>query len=250
MKPPRDDALPDAPPAADHLFPAERRSAVDRYAVLLATAGVERGLVGPREAPRLWDRHLLNCALLAHALPRGASVADVGSGAGLPGVVLALARPDLRVTLVEPLLRRATFLQEVVDELGLEQVVVRRDRAEALHGTGTFDVVTARAVAPLERLLGWCMPLVAAEGELVAMKGSSAEDEIAVAGPTLRRLGCAGPVVETLGEDVAGVEPTRVVRVTWADPARVSLRTSTGRSRRQRPPATGGRRSSRRSGHA
>jgi len=212
-----------APDLARALFPADRVSLVERYCELLATDGVVRGLIGPREVPRLWDRHLVNCALLAASLPHGATVADIGSGAGLPGLVLALARPDLSVTLVEPLLRRTTFLEEVVSDLGLDNVVVRRDRADALHGQASFDVVTARAVAPLERLLGWCMPLVAPNGALVAMKGDSAEEEIEGARTVLRKLGCADPSVEVLE---AGSAQTRVVRVTWADPSRVSLPTS------------------------
>jgi 16S rRNA (guanine527-N7)-methyltransferase len=222
------------------LFPSGRVGLVERYAVALATDGVIRGLIGPREVPRLWDRHIVNSALLATALPRDAAVADIGSGAGLPGLVLALARPDVRMTLVEPLLRRTTFLDEVVDALGLDNVVVRRDRADALHGQETFDVVTARAVAPLERLLGWCMPLVARSGSLVAMKGESAEEEIAEARSVLAKLGCADPMIEVLAvpeDDVVGqaggesgtYPQTRVVRVTWADPARVSLPTSGGR---------------------
>ena len=194
------------------------------------TEGVVRGLVGPREAPRLWDRHLLNCALLAEAIPGGARVADVGTGAGLPGLVLALARTDVEITLIEPLLRRTAFLEEVVDELGLDHVDVRRDRADALHGSASFDVVTARAVAPLERLLGWCMPLVAPHGAMVAMKGSAAESEIEAALGALARLGCARPSVEDLGDpdDPDGIPQTRVVRVTWADPSRVSWPPSGG----------------------
>jgi 16S rRNA (guanine527-N7)-methyltransferase len=223
-----------APEVVRALFPSDRLSLVERYVELLATDGVVRGLIGPREVPRIWDRHLVNCALLATVLPRGASVADIGSGAGLPGLVIALARPDLTVTLVEPLLRRTTFLEEVVGELGLSQVTVRRDRADALHGRSRFDVVTARAVAPLDRLLGWSMPLVAPAGSLLAMKGESAEDEIAAAGPVLKKLGCAAPVVEVLSAsgDTASASDaelspqTRVVRVTWADPSRVSLPTS------------------------
>jgi 16S rRNA (guanine527-N7)-methyltransferase len=200
-------------------FPHERLPLAERYAELLATEGVVRGLVGPREASRIWERHLLNCAVLAEAVPADASVCDIGSGAGLPGVVLAIARPDVRVTLVEPLLRRTTFLEEVVSALGLEHVTVVRGRADALHGKERFDVVTSRAVAPLDRLLEWSMPLVAPDGALVAMKGSSAADEIDEADATLARLGAARPEVLTLG----GPESTStVVRVTWADPARVS----------------------------
>lgn len=226
-----------APEVVRALFPSDRLSLVERYAELLASDGVVRGLIGPREVPRLWDRHLVNCALLATALPRDARLADIGSGAGLPGLVVALARPDVRVTLVEPLLRRTTFLEEVAAGLGLDNVLVRRDRADAVHGDETYDVVTARAVAPLERLLGWCMPLVAPAGFLLAMKGDSAEEEIDSARSVLRELGCAAPTVEVLSAPpVAGSAApgttsaqTRVVRVTWADPARVSLPTSGGR---------------------
>ena len=155
------------------MFSSGRLPLAERYAELLATDGVVRGLIGPREAPRLWERHLVNCALLADLVPRDSTVCDIGSGAGLPGLVLAIARPDLRVTLVEPLLRRTTFLEEVVADLGLDHVEVVRGRAESLHGRRRFDVVTSRAVAPLGRLLDWSMPLVAPTGALVAMKGSS-----------------------------------------------------------------------------
>ncbi|RHW26388.1 16S rRNA (guanine(527)-N(7))-methyltransferase RsmG [Nocardioides immobilis] len=236
-----------APELVRALFPSDRLPLVEQYGELLATDGVVRGLIGPREVPRLWDRHVVNCALLATALPRDATVADIGSGAGLPGLVVALARPDLRVTLVEPLLRRTTFLDEVVVALGLDNVVVRRDRADALHGKETFDVVTARAVAPLERLLGWCMPLVAPSGSLVAMKGDSAEEEVAAAASVLKKLGCATPTIDVIeapqpgdGDDATPSPQTRVVRVTWADPARVSLPTSgargSSRSVQGRPP--------------
>src|SRR4051812_22656987 len=158
---------PSTPEVARRAFPSDRLPLAERYVELLATEGVVRGLIGPREAPRLWDRHLVNCALLAPLLPSQATVCDIGSGAGLPGLVLAIARPDLEVTLVEPLLRRTTFLDEVVAALGLAQVTVVRGRAEALHGVAQFDVVTSRAVAPLDRLLGWSMPLVAANGALL-----------------------------------------------------------------------------------
>lgn len=202
------------------MFTSERLPLAATYADLLASEGVVRGLIGPREAPRLWDRHLLNCAVLAEVVPQGATVCDIGSGAGLPGVVLAIARPDLRVTLVEPLLRRTTFLEEVVEELDLSRVEVVRGRADALHGERTFDVVTSRAVAPLERLLRWSMPLVAPEGALVAMKGSNVAEEIEEARLVLTEWRCGEPEVLSLGGGVL-VHSTRALRVAWADPAQV-----------------------------
>ena len=220
---------------ARRVFSSERFPLAERYAGLLATDGVVRGLIGPREAPRLWDRHLVNCALLAELIPPDATVCDIGSGAGLPGLVLAIARPDLRVTLVEPLLRRTTFLEEVAAALELSSVEVVRGRAEALHGDRRFDVVTSRAVAPLERLLGWSMPLVAPTGALVAMKGSSVVEEIETARAELARWRCAAPEVVELG---AGPEisTTVALRVAWADPSQVSwpLPTSSDEASKQR----------------
>jgi 16S rRNA (guanine527-N7)-methyltransferase len=232
VKPSEPGPLP-PPAAARNTFAPGRLELAERFADLLATEGVVRGLIGPREGSRLWERHLLNCALLGELLPTGSEVCDVGSGAGLPGIVLAIARPDLTVTLVEPLLRRTTFLDEVVRELGLDGVEVIRTRAEALHGTRTFDVVTARAVAPLHRLLSWSMPLVAPKGAMVAMKGSSAADEIVAAESTLQRLGCATPEIHSLGAKVTD-SPTTAIRVAWADPARVGLPRPKGSSRKQR----------------
>jgi 16S rRNA (guanine527-N7)-methyltransferase len=192
----------------------------EAYAALLADDGVVRGLIGPREAPRLWERHLVNCALLGEAIAPKADVCDIGSGAGLPGVVLAIARPDLAVTLVEPLLRRTTFLEEVVERLGLTNVEVVRARAEELHGTRDFAVVTSRAVAPLERLLDWSMPLVRQGGVLVAMKGASAVDEVGAAATALRRHGAGAVEVLTLGAEVID-PPTTVVRVEATRPSRL-----------------------------
>lgn len=189
------------------------------YADLLATDGVTRGLIGPREAPRLWQRHLLNCAVLTEALEEGVDVCDIGSGAGLPGVVLAIRRPDVVVTLVEPLLRRTRFLVEAVERLELDNVEVVRGRAEELHGQRTFSVVTSRAVAPLPRLLDWSMPLVRSAGELLAMKGASAADELEDAGRDVRRWTAGTAEILVLGRDVID-PPTTVVRVP-----------STGRSR-------------------
>ncbi|MCD4523737.1 16S rRNA (guanine(527)-N(7))-methyltransferase RsmG [Nocardioides sp. cx-173] len=215
----------------------DRLPLAERYAELLAGAGVVRGLIGPREAPRLWERHLLNCAVLGDLIPPGATVCDIGSGAGLPGVVLAIRRPDLRVTLVEPLLRRTTFLEEAVAELALDNVEVVRGRADALHGERRFGVVTSRAVAPLDRLLGWSMPLVEPQGALVAMKGSSVDEEILAATDVLERLGCGTPEVVVLGEGLLS-STTIAVRVPWADPTRVSWPLAPTPRPRRRPDQT------------
>jgi 16S rRNA (guanine527-N7)-methyltransferase len=182
------------------------------FAELLATDGIVRGLIGPREVPRLWDRHLLNCAVVTDAVDQGASVCDIGSGAGLPGLVMAIRRPDLAVTLVEPLLRRTTFLEEAVAQLGLANVRVVRARAEELHGSESFDVVTSRAVAPLDRLSRWSLPLVRTGGEFLAMKGSSAEDELAAAAKVIsKERGRVHGVLELGGEFLD--PPVRVVRI-------------------------------------
>jgi 16S rRNA (guanine527-N7)-methyltransferase len=194
----------------------------ERFAAILAREGVLRGLIGPREVPRLWERHLVNCALLGRAIDEGADVCDIGSGAGLPGLVLALSRPDLKVTLVEPLLRRTTFLEEAVAELGLTNVEVVRARAEELHGKREFSVVTSRAVAPLDRLLTWSMPLVRRGGALVAMKGSSVHDEVADAAGALRKYGAGAVSVEEYGEGLVE-RPTIVVRVEATRPSRLGL---------------------------
>jgi len=228
---------PPAPPVARGVFSLPGRfELAERYAAWLADAGVVRGLIGPREAPRLWDRHLLNCAVLTDLLPDSATVADIGSGAGLPGLVLAIRRPDLRVTLVEPLLRRTSFLEEVAADLGLDNVEVVRGRAEALHGERAFDVVTSRAVAALPKLLGWSMPLVAPTGALVAMKGSSVAEEVEEAGGVLKDWRCDTPSIHVLGQGL--LEATTVaLRVAWADPGRVSWPSV---SRGGQSPQTGG----------
>lgn len=196
---------------------APYREVLAAYAALLGTVGVERGLIGPREIPRLWDRHLLNCAVVADPgadlVPEGAHVVDVGSGAGLPGLVWALTRPDLTVTLVEPLLRRATFLTEAVADLGLtDRVTVQRARAEEAAGTLAAPVVTARAVAPLARLVGWALPLVAPGGTLLALKGRSAEEELIAARAALADWPVASAEVVECGAGVVD-PPTRVVRI-------------------------------------
>ncbi len=158
-----------------NFFP-ERADEISRYAELLATVGIERGLIGPKEGDRIWDRHIANSIPVATLIPEGASVIDIGSGAGLPGIVLALHRPDIKVTLLEPLQRRVDFLQEVVAELDLPISIIR-GRAESVKGN--FDIVTARAVAPLAKLLPWAWHLVSLEGALLAIKGESAAVELA-----------------------------------------------------------------------
>jgi 16S rRNA (guanine527-N7)-methyltransferase len=188
---------------------ASRLSVAERYAELLATEGVVRGLIGPREVPRLWDRHIMNSAVVAPRVPTDATVADVGTGAGLPGLVWAIARPDIHMTLIEPLLRRTSFLDEAVVELGLTNVEVLRSRAEDVDAR--FDVVTARAVAALDKLGRWCMPLVKPGGVMLAMKGRSAADEVESAASTLHRLGATSIVVATYDN---GEVPTSVVEVT------------------------------------
>jgi 16S rRNA (guanine527-N7)-methyltransferase len=193
----------------------DRLPLASEYAELLVTDGVVRGLIGPREAPRIWDRHLINCAVVSEMIPIGASVVDVGSGAGLPGIVLGVARPDLIITLVEPLARRTAFLSEAVTALGLDATVtVVRGRAEDLAGGPPVaaDVVTARAVAPLDRLAGWCLPLAALGGRLLALKGASAADEVTEHRAAIARLGGSEPVITLCGEGLIE-PPTTVVSV-------------------------------------
>jgi 16S rRNA (guanine527-N7)-methyltransferase len=208
-------ALGEAPAAAAAVFGASLDRVVS-YAELLATDGVVRGLIGPREVPRLWDRHLLNCAVVAELLPAGGRVVDVGSGAGLPGVVLALARPNVTVTLLDPLARRVTFLTEVVDRLELGNVAVRRGRAEepdVRTALGGADVVVARAVAALDRLVGWCLPLVRPGGVLLAMKGETAAAELDAARSAIGRFGGTSARLVRCGASVVS-PPTTVVSVT------------------------------------
>lgn len=210
---------PPPPPAVALDYFGDRIGAMQRYAELLAGPGTERGLIGPREVSRLWERHLLNCAVVQDAMPVRATVIDVGSGAGLPGVVLAIVRPDLAVTLVEPLLRRVTYLSEVVGELGLVNAEVVRARAEELHGSFRADRATARAVASLGKLAGWSLPLVRPGGALVAIKGESVTAELAAAAPQLRALGAVSWEVRSYGVGVVA-PPTRAAYIEVGVPVR------------------------------
>jgi len=184
-----------------------------QYANLLATDGVTRGFIGPRETARLWDRHLLNCAVVAELLPERGDLVDIGSGAGLPGIVLAMLRPGLHVVLLEPLLRRSVFLEECVSTLGLRNATVVRARTDDRAAARiTADVATARAVAPLDRLVGWAAPLLRPGGELLAIKGQSAEAELAAAKPVLSKLGVRSAEVLQAGHGRV-ISATTVVRV-------------------------------------
>jgi 16S rRNA (guanine527-N7)-methyltransferase len=213
----------------------ERLPVAERFTGILADSGVSHGLVGPREVPRLWERHVLNCAVVHPAIPQGVSVIDVGSGAGLPGLALAIARPDLQLLLVEPMLRRTTWLTNTVEELGLDNVEVHRGRAEQFWGRLSAPVVTSRAVARLGELARWSLPLLSPGGSMLALKGASAQEELDADRPAVRRLGVVAEAIESYGSGV--IEPeTTVVRLTLGS----SL------ARRDRGSATTGKRAAKR----
>lgn len=193
------------------MFGSELETAC-QFAEILATDGVQRGLIGPRETPRLWDRHLLNCAVVAELLPESGELVDIGSGAGLPGVVLAMLRPGIRVILLEPMLRRSAFLEECLTRLDLPNATVVRGRAEDMTGVIKADIATARAVAPLDRLAGWAAGLLRPGGEILAIKGQSAEQELAAARPALSRLRVRSAEVLRVGQGRV-ISATTVVRV-------------------------------------
>jgi 16S rRNA (guanine527-N7)-methyltransferase len=207
---------PEAPPEARTLF-GPALGLAERYADLLAGSAVQRGLIGPRETARLWDRHLMNCAALAEMVPHPSSVIDLGSGAGLPGIVIAILVPDARVVLLEPMARRAAFLEECVADLGLRNATVRRGRAEELAGELMADVVVVRAVAPMDRLAGLALGLVRPGGLVLALKGAGAEQELAGARRVLRKLGARDAAVVQAGSGRVS-PPATVVRLT-AGPA-------------------------------
>ena len=190
----------------------DRLLLAEKYHDLLATDGSTRGFIGPREVPRLWERHLINCAVIGDVMDEGATVVDVGSGAGLPGIPLAIARPDLRITLIEPLLKRSVFLQEVVDKLALDNVTVIRGRAEEgpiKKAVAGADIVTSRAVAPLGKLAKWSLPLVRRGGEMIAMKGESVHEELARDAADIKKAAGGKAQVEV----VRGTTIIRIPRV-------------------------------------
>ena len=226
-------------------FP-EAQSSLQSYADLLASEGVVRGLIGPREVPRLWERHILNCAVVADLIPQGAVVVDLGSGAGLPGIPMALVRPDLQVHLVEPLARRVAFLHEAVAALGLTgRVHVHRGRAQdgtvvglegphdqkPLPGLPPADVVTSRAVAALDVLADWCLPLTRVGGEVLALKGDQVDAEFPGSAGVIARWGGADPEILTVGAPDLD-PPTILVRIRRVSPAQPGGRPLPKRRRR------------------
>ncbi|WP_373140528.1 16S rRNA (guanine(527)-N(7))-methyltransferase RsmG [Mycobacterium marinum] len=218
--------------AASAIF-GPRLELAQRYADWLATAGVERGLLGPREVDRLWERHVLNSAVIGELLDHGERVVDIGSGAGLPGLPLAIARPDLQVVLLEPMLRRVEFLQEVVTDLGLAVEVVRGRAGEASvrERLGGSDAAVSRAVAALDKLTKWSMPLLKREGRMLAIKGERAPDEVREHRRVMESLGAADVRVVPCGANY--LQPPATVVVARRGDTR-------GANRRVSPRRTGG----------
>ncbi|SES09474.1 16S rRNA (guanine(527)-N(7))-methyltransferase RsmG [Corynebacterium cystitidis] len=198
------------PEVASLIF-GDRLALAESYHDSLATTATERGFIGPKEVGRLWSRHIMNCAIISEAFDEGLRVADIGSGAGLPGIPVAIARPDLSITLIEPLLKRSTYLSEVKNQLELDNVTVIRGRAED-QKLEPFDVVTSRAVAPLGKLAGWSLPLVKKGGAMVAMKGASVSDELERDAGVIKKAGGGQATIFTVGDDVLA-EPTTLIRI-------------------------------------
>lgn len=225
----------------------ERLPLAEHFVAILADTGIGHGLIGPREAPRLWDRHVLNCAVAHRGIERSLSVSrqevvDVGSGAGLPGLALAIARPDLEIHLIEPLTRRTGWLSGTIATLGLDNAVVHTARAEAMWDRLTVPYVTARAVSGIVQLAAWTLPLLSPGGSLLALKGARAEQELATNHAALLRMGVVDASIEILGEELA--EPTTILRLTIGaavDRRRFAQRSSTSAgSARRRADRPGG----------
>lgn len=215
---PREVVIPVTPAAAERVF-GPRLELAEHFVRVLADTGISHGLIGPREAPRLWDRHVLNCAIAHLVIPQlevSQAVIDVGSGAGLPGLALAIARPDLHLHLVEPLARRTGWLSGTVAELGLTNVTVHTARAEALWDRIDAPWVTARAVSTIVQLAEWTLPLLQPRGTLLALKGSKAHDELEQGRTALTRLGAVNASVVELGAELLD-EPTTLITVTIGD---------------------------------
>jgi 16S rRNA (guanine527-N7)-methyltransferase len=207
--------VPPPPSAAAQVF-GDRLGLAERFTAILTDSGVSHGLVGPHEVSRLWERHVLNCAVIHPAISVDQMVIDVGSGAGLPGLALAIARPDLDLHLVEPMLRRTDWLSMAVADLGLPNVTVHRGRAQDFWGILSAPVVTSRAVARLSELATWCLPLLLPGGSMLAIKGLSITEELEADRAVLRRLGAIDEAIENYGRGVVDQETT-VLRVVLGD---------------------------------
>lgn len=208
--------VPATPPEAAAVF-GDRLALAEQFVAILADTGISHGLIGPREAPRLWDRHVLNCAVAHRGIvssPLGTrqQIVDVGSGAGLPGLALAIARPDLEIHLVEPLTRRTGWLSGTIATLGLDNAVVHTARAETLWDRLTVPYVTARAVSGILQLATWTLPLLSPGGSLLALKGARAEEELATNQAALLRMGVVEASIEAWGDELP--EPTTILRLT------------------------------------
>jgi 16S rRNA (guanine527-N7)-methyltransferase len=224
--------VPPAPEAAALIF-GDRIGLATRYAELLATAGVEWGLLGPREVDRIWDRHLLNCAVVAELVEPGERIVDIGSGAGLPGLPMVIAKPGLRVVLVESLLRRTEFLSMVIAALGLDAEVVRgrAEDADVRRAAGNADAVTSRAVASLDKLTRWGLPLLRPGGRLLAIKGERAPDEVIEHRRVMSKLGAGDARVVECG--VSFLSPPTTVVVARRDKPESARKSSRRRSSRE-----------------
>ncbi|WP_062078427.1 16S rRNA (guanine(527)-N(7))-methyltransferase RsmG [Demequina globuliformis] len=196
-----------ADPSIEEYF-GDSYARVRAFAELLADQGVLRGLIGPRELTRVWERHILNSAAVVPFLGKG-TIVDIGSGAGLPGLVIAAMLPDRPVVLVEPMERRTTWLFHAAEQCGIDNVTVLRGRAEEVRESVEADVITARAVASIDKLVKWCLPLLSPTGSMALLKGRSAPDELDRGKYVLRRAGLTGAVHEA--PTLAGLEPTTVV---------------------------------------
>ncbi|SDR93954.1 16S rRNA m(7)G-527 methyltransferase [Paraoerskovia marina] len=206
----RDRELSESPAVRELL--GEALPQIVQFAEMLETDGELRGLIGPRELPRLWERHILNSAAVVQFVRDAPTIADIGSGAGLPGIVVAAMVPSATVTLIEPMERRCTWLAEVVEALGLENVVIKRGRAEEFHDAFEVAAVTSRAVAALDKLSRLSLPLVEVGGQMVVLKGQNVQQEIPKALKVIRRFKASEPEVLS-AEVAAGVESTTVVRI-------------------------------------
>lgn len=229
-----EERVPPPPPGGAAQVFGDHLAMAEQFTALLSDSGVSHGLIGPREVPRLWERHVLNCAVIHSAIPADQMVIDVGSGAGLPGIALAIARPDLDVHLVEPMLRRTSWLSMAVAELDLTNVTVHRGRAENFWGILRAPVVTARAVARLSELATWCLPLLLPGGSLLAIRGSSVTEEVKADRAVLRRLGAIDEVIESYGIGIVDQETT-VLRVVLGERPveRGAVRQKKSRSKRR-----------------